>query len=477
MLDVLNSIYVFGRLHAERPAIVTPDMVITYGEFLSAVLSVEKRVAAINPDIEKPVAVVINDPARHLAVTLALAKLGYTTISPPRQLLPKAVELGTGAVVADEMMVTAPAKHVFARDDWFLEKSSLAHWRVSDAPENRIVRLALTSGSTGAAKVVAFTSSAMWARLLEMKDRLILGGERILLQFGLVSHVGYDAALAALTQGQTLFFARTASEAALLIRASAVDTIAASVLQLKDLVEAARRMCGPYAAFGSVRTVITGGSYLSMELLSELRRMFSGEVYQIYASTEAGSAAVVTGVMMEADAQTNRFVPLVDIRTLSDGQDDRVGVIGIRPRHMGRQFIGSLVDDPAKEPWFTPGDVGYLDRDGFLTVSGRVDDLINIGGVKRSVEVFEGHFRKAPGIRDCAIARVDTAKGPVFVLLVVCDREPNRAALADWGGQDNLHFAFHHLSRVAAIPRNSSDKIERERVRALAQTIVEAATN
>lgn len=472
MLDVLNSIYVMGRMRAERPAIVTPDMIITYGELLAAILSVESRIATLSLDPEKPVAVIIADPARHLAVTLALSKLGYTTMSPPRQLLPKAVELGVGTVIVDEMLATDPAAQVFARDDWFLGKPSLCDWRVADVDDDRIVRIALTSGSTGEAKAVAFTSDGIWARLLEMKNRVYLSSERVLLQFGLVSHVGYDAALAVLSQGHTLYFARTASEAALLIRASAIEAIAASVLQMKALVEAARALFGRYASFESVRSIMTGGSFMSMELFADLRRLFRGEIYQIYASTEAGSAGVVTGAMMEAHGASNRFVPLSDIR-IAAAPGETSGPVAIRPRRLGAPYDGGLRAAQGGDGWFSPGDVGHIDSDGYLVISGRLDDLVNIGGVKRSVEFFEAHFRRAPGVQDCAIARVDTERGPVFVLLVVSNREPDRAGLAAWGLRDNLAFSFEHVSRIPAVPRNASDKVDREGVRRMARAIAQ----
>ncbi len=303
----------------------------------------------------------------------------------------------------------------------------------------------------------------------------MMAGERVLLQFGLVSHVGFDAALLTLTQGRTLCFARTGSEAALLIRASAIDTIAGSVLQFRELVDAAQRMWGVYTSFESVRTAIIAGSYLSMEQLSSLRSIFRGEIYQIYGTTEAGSIAVNTGTMMAADGRTNRFVPMKDIDIVAETRSDHIGAISIRTPHLGAPFEGSLISKTMIDAHVAPGDVGYLDSEGFLIVAGRSDDVINIGGVKRSSKSLK---RISQGARRSRLRHRSHRHCERASVCTLCRLRPGAQSrtLADWGAQDNLRFSFHHLSRIAAIPRNSSDKIERERVRAMAQTIVEAPT-
>lgn len=70
--------------------------------------------------------------------------------------------------------------------------------------------------------------------------------------------------------------------------------------------------------------------------------------------------------------------------------------------------------------YYTSGDGGYIDEDGYVFVMGRVDDVINVAGHRMSTgeieEVIAGH----PAVAECAvIARNDEIKGQVPLGLVV----------------------------------------------------------
>jgi len=70
--------------------------------------------------------------------------------------------------------------------------------------------------------------------------------------------------------------------------------------------------------------------------------------------------------------------------------------------------------------YYTTGDGGYIDDEGYVFVMGRVDDVINVAGHRLSTgeieEVVAGH----PAVAECAvIARDDDLKGQVPMGLVV----------------------------------------------------------
>ena len=60
--------------------------------------------------------------------------------------------------------------------------------------------------------------------------------------------------------------------------------------------------------------------------------------------------------------------------------------------------------------WFKSGDVGSIDRDGFLTLHGRKDDLINRGGEKISPLEIDEALARHPAVAEAAAFAVPHAR-------------------------------------------------------------------
>lgn len=76
------------------------------------------------------------------------------------------------------------------------------------------------------------------------------------------------------------------------------------------------------------------------------------------------------------------------------------------------------------EGYYLCGDAGYFDKDGYLYVMTRIDDVINVAGHRISTgrieEVLLGH----PSVAECAVVgREDSFKGEVAVAFIVLQTE------------------------------------------------------
>jgi len=70
--------------------------------------------------------------------------------------------------------------------------------------------------------------------------------------------------------------------------------------------------------------------------------------------------------------------------------------------------------------YYTTGDGGYIDDEGYVFVMGRVDDVINVAGHRLSTGEIEEVVAAHPAVAECAvIARDDELKGQVPMGLVV----------------------------------------------------------
>jgi long-chain acyl-CoA synthetase len=126
----------------------------------------------------------------------------------------------------------------------------------------------------------------------------------------------------------------------------------------------------------------------------------------------------------------------------------------------------------------TLGDVGYLDRDGYLFLCDRLDDMIISGGVNLYPQEIELAIEEAPGVAECAVVGVaDEMFGERPVAFVV------RASGAAGGQQaflDRLEaFCRDRLGKtkqlkafhiVASLPRTPTGKLLRRLLKQAART-------
>ncbi|MCS6948488.1 MAG: acyl--CoA ligase [Steroidobacteraceae bacterium] len=101
----------------------------------------------------------------------------------------------------------------------------------------------------------------------------------------------------------------------------------------------------------------------------------------------------------------------------------------------GTQIAGEYLDRVAvgSDGWFPTNDRGRLDRDGYLYLAGRADDVIVRGGENISPGEIEDVLREHPAVRDAAVIGVpDTEWGERIVAVVVAEPNPDPEILRDW---------------------------------------------
>lgn len=125
--------------------------------------------------------------------------------------------------------------------------------------------------------------------------------------------------------------------------------------------------------------------------------------------------------------------------------------------------------------YFTTGDGGYFDDDGYLFIMGRVDDVINVAGHRLSTGEMEEVVGKHPMVAECAvIGRRDELKGQLPMGFVVLKNtegaEPAQIVdeLVALVRQDiGAVAAFKEALVVGRLPKTRSGKILRKTLRAM----------
>ncbi len=140
-------------------------------------------------------------------------------------------------------------------------------------------------------------------------------------------------------------------------------------------------------------------------------------------------------------------------------------------------------DQKCRESYFDPfpcqyltGDGGYIDRDGYLYVMGRVDDVINVAGHRLSTGAMEEVVSMHPDVAECAVIGVaDDFKGQLplgFVVLKAGVQRDSKEIVAELvqmiREQIGAVASFKQALVVKRLPKTRSGKILRGIMRKVA---------
>ena len=212
----------------------------------------------------------------------------------------------------------------------------------------------------------------------------------------------------------------------------------------------------------SLRHVVVGGAALPLSLFN--RATAAGwPLNPSYGMSET-AAQVATYTLADGPWHEGLVGRPLGVNELALTSDGRIRIRG--PQVMAGYVEGGGVD---AEGWLTTGDLGKIDENGRLTVSGRADDMLISGGYNIHPLEVESCLAGCPGIRDSAVTGVpDETWGDLVVALVVGDATP--VSIEDWC-RARLPAAARprRIVHLASLPRNATGKLERSALRRLAR--------
>ena len=230
----------------------------------------------------------------------------------------------------------------------------------------------------------------------------------------------------------------------------------------------------------TLRCVLLGGGPAPYPLL-EACVLRGIPIVQTYGLTEACSQAVT---LSPADAvrklgSAGRPLPSVQLRIMDDKRQAPPGEPG-EIFLKGPTITPGYVDRPEataqafQDGWFATGDIGYLDKDGYLFVLDRRADLIISGGENVYPAEIESVLQSHPGVKEAGVCgQPDSQWGQVPVAFVV-PRERSTLSveeLLDYTAQKLARYkqprAIHFTERL---PHTSSGKLLRRELPRLLQT-------
>jgi acyl-[acyl-carrier-protein]-phospholipid O-acyltransferase/long-chain-fatty-acid--[acyl-carrier-protein] ligase len=257
------------------------------------------------------------------------------------------------------------------------------------------------------------------------------------------------------------------------------------------------RRCTP-AQFGSLRLVIAGAEKLNEPMAQAFEDAFGIRPLEGYGMTECSPVVAVSTLDYRAPGffqpgSRRGFVgqplPGVSVRIVDPEGGGPLGprtpgMVLVKGPNVMQGYLGrdDLTAAVLRDGWYVTGDIGLVDEDGFLKITGRLSRFSKIGGEMVPHERVEEALQQALGTDDRAFAVTavgDERKGEQLAVLHTLGEDRASGALEKLAtfGLPNLFIPRRdHFIKVDALPTLGTGKLDLRAVRRLAEEALKKPT-
>lgn len=226
----------------------------------------------------------------------------------------------------------------------------------------------------------------------------------------------------------------------------------------------------------SLEYILSVGAPLLLEHKEELDRRTPGIFYELYGLTE-GFMTILDKTDFRKKAGSVGCVPqFMDIKIIDDEGNElpngSIGeIVGSSPLLMTEYYKNpEKTTEAIQNGWLHTGDVGYLDDEGYLFLTGRKKDLIISGGVNVYPIDIEEIIAHHPAVKDVAVFGVphnDWGETPVAAVILKESVTVTTSELKTFAN-DRLEARYQKVTDVIIVPdfpKNVAGKILKRELR------------
>ncbi|MFM2412461.1 MAG: hypothetical protein RLZZ587_794 [Actinomycetota bacterium] len=335
-------------------------------------------------------------------------------------------------------------------------------WR-SDSTDrsDETVHAVLTSGTTGQPKIVELTGSTLRKRTAGYVE--VWPVHSAISLFRISSIAGIGAAMAAMHERTPYVPVHALDRPTIdLIASGDFRQLSGAPNQVIQTIHAVR-FTGLAASFD---TILTAGAPQTPQFRDVVKDVCTGTIANVYGSTECGTAAysveIASAAFTGTPALRSEFQVVLDDGTLA--QPGHEGDVRYRTPAQCTTYRADGVETPVADDdgWFYPGDRGFLDTKGNITITGRTSDIVNVAGAKVNPLPIESAVEQIDGVEDAACVPLTLPDGLTHLALAISvSNSVAHAAVVSHleslprAGRPNI------VVDVSEVPRNRNGKIDR----------------
>lgn len=360
-------------------------------------------------------------------------------------------------------------------------------WEVLDQGETSVidekiymddpVMLMYTSGTTGSPKGAIWThNNTFWFSSMQVM-KWGFTGEEVSLTTGPLYHVGAmeDIALPTLLVGGTVIITKSKGFDICRTLTNVVENKVTDIFLFPFMIYEWLQL-DEFDDFNltNLKRIYTGGDAVLPWAIEKINKCYPHiELIQVYGLTEG------TPIAASLDGKDNltknhtvgKPMPMTEIKIINEAgveaSVNEVGEILTRSPAVSKGYWGNPRETKAtfKNGWCKTGDLGQIDEDGYLIISGRKKDMIRSGGENIYAAELEDVFFRHENIQDVAIIGIPD---PVFietVCAVIVAKKDSNLTEEDIVNFSNKYLASFKTPRkvvfVNELPRTASGKVQK----------------
>jgi fatty-acyl-CoA synthase len=228
----------------------------------------------------------------------------------------------------------------------------------------------------------------------------------------------------------------------------------------------------------SLRWVMSGAAPLTTEAARRFMDAFGNVLWNFYGATETGVVTLAgPGDHLSRPGTIGKAVRAADIRMLDDnGSEVPTGQSGELYARTPTLITGYHGNDAAmqsaqRDGFFSVGDVGRVDNDGYYYLESRKHDMVISGGVNIYPREIEDHLSTHPSVLECAVVGVPDPEWGETLRAFVVLRDGTQLTEADVINYCREGLADYKRPRKVTfmdeLPRNPTGKILKRELREL----------
>jgi long-chain acyl-CoA synthetase len=486
---------------AERPehtALVCGERRLTYGELARLVYRTAHALAAVGVGAGGRVALMLPNCIEFFTVTNAAATLGALAVPINYRWRRDELAYVLGDAAPDALVIDAaflsecePALAAAGRPprDRVLVRGDVPGWTSFDAavasapdtpPAGAVSQsgyniVIYTSGTTGRPKGVMHPSLDPKIGFEAQKGLVSMWGFRpddVHLMVGPAYHTMPSAYVA-----QHLFVGATAVlmtkfDAETCLRLVATERVTTTAMVPAHFVRILELPASVRARYdvSSLRRVLHAAAPCPPDVKRRIMEVFPKDsVWEFYGATEGPGTIIPPDEWLKKPGSVGRPWPGVTVKILDEeGLDcapNEVGTIYLSTRGAPFRYHNAEEKTAAafRGGFFTVGDMGYLDDDGYLFISDRKHDMIISGGVNIYPREIENVVIEHPDVVDVAVLGLPDSRWGESVVAVVERRAGaalDAAALTAWCREKMADYKVpRRIELVAELPRDPNGKV------------------